>query len=292
MQGGAGQGPLDSPGESVSQTGETSLPELIVVQAPTGVEARAVTTAAMLMNVPLRRAALEDLQGLSPTEASQFFRSTPARGVLPVGSVEFVRAAMAALGVPEPENITYPPTLADFLRRDVRRTTAGAVLGTWFVKPVTTKAFTGFVFDTMSAPEDYPEHERESYAAFMALEPHTEVWISEPVRFVSEWRYYVQGGQVIGAARYDPDGAEDAPEPDRETVARAAIAMAAAPGAPAACSLDFGVLESGETALVEANDAWALGLYGRGLGPREYATLLTTRWQQIATTAPRRQIKP
>ena len=45
--------------------------------------------------------------------------------------------------------------------------------------------------------------------------------------------------------------------------------------APAGYSLDVGVTESGETALVEVNDGFSLGTYG--LDPIEYAKLLSAR---------------
>ncbi|HLO94579.1 MAG TPA: ATP-grasp domain-containing protein [Burkholderiaceae bacterium] len=52
-------------------------------------------------------------------------------------------------------------------------------------------------------------------------------------------------------------------------------------GAPVAYALDFGVLSTGQTVLVEANDAWALGLYGGGPAPGHYVELLTARWRQL-----------
>jgi hypothetical protein len=50
-------------------------------------------------------------------------------------------------------------------------------------------------------------------------------------------------------------------------------------GHPFAC--DVGVLSNGLTAIVEINDAWAIGLYGKCLQPREYTDFLFTRWKSI-----------
>lgn len=200
---------------------------------------------------------------------------------LPVGSVEFVRRAIALAGIAEPGNISYPEPLRPYLRRAVRRCAAGRVTGRQFVKPTTTKAFTGFVFDD---PDLLSDHDREQYSAFLSLPPETQVWTSEPVTWLSEFRYYVIGNEVRGDGRYD-DGPDDMPTPDIFLVGEMAAVMAQAPDAPAAFSIDVGVLDTGETALVECNDAWALGYYKGTLSHRDYIEMLWRRWEQLARIA-------
>jgi hypothetical protein len=56
--------------------------------------------------------------------------------------------------------------------------------------------------------------------------------------------------------------------------------------APWAYCLDVGVLDTGETALVEMNDAFSIGMY-EGMEAC-YPDLLTTRWQELTFKA----IKP
>lgn len=263
------------------------VPALVLRQNVSTAETRAVAQACLLSDIPCRVAALDGLAGHAEALKA---------GALPVGSVEFVRAAMGFAGIAEPVNLSYPKALRPMLGRELRRARAGTVLGTWFVKPVTTKAFTGFVFDTMRAPEDYDAHDREQYDAFMALPHDTEVWMSEPVRFRSEWRYYVCAREVLGSSRYDADGADDAPAPD-EAFLHDAVRLMAASAGPAAYAIDLGVLDSGETVLVEVNDAWALGLYGRAVEPRRYLDLLATRWSELVHSfssqpAAARRIKP
>lgn len=46
-----------------------------------------------------------------------------------------------------------------------------------------------------------------------------------------------------------------------------------------AYGIDFGILENGETALIEWNDAIALGSYG--LEKETYTELILTRWNEI-----------
>jgi hypothetical protein len=51
------------------------------------------------------------------------------------------------------------------------------------------------------------------------------------------------------------------------------------PTAPIAYALDVGVLDTGETMVVECNDFWALGTYG--LDPLLYTRLAAMRWREM-----------
>ncbi len=193
---------------------------------------------------------------------------------LPVGTVEFLRACAARLGVTLPEIGAYPDLLRPYLRRAHRLGVLGEARGLTvptFIRPAfAVKAFTGFVFHP-SDPED---------AQRIRGIPHgLPVWLCEPVTWRCEWRYYVVRGEIVGAGRYDPDGADEAPEPDRtivETWARAYGSQS-----PAGYALDAGVLETGETALVEVNDGWALGYYQGTCSPSDYLRLLQARWEEL-----------
>ncbi|HYH64484.1 MAG TPA: ATP-grasp domain-containing protein [Urbifossiella sp.] len=101
-----------------------------------------------------------------------------------------------------------------------------------------------------------------------------EVLVSEYVTFASEWRCFVRGGRVIDLCRYQGDvfGYPDA------AVVRAAVRAHAAT-APAGYGIDFGVLTTGRTVLVEVNEVYSLHPYGLESG--EYAELLETRWLEL-----------
>lgn len=245
-----------------------------LLQSPSNEESRAVAMAAMLQtpSVPVRYCALEHLpqaEGLRQFD-------------LAVGSVEFMREVFTRLGVPEPENLSYPLALRSFLLRPVFEINhwsdamdpALALGAEFFVKPKNLKRFTGFVAGR--SPQAMDSHDAEQFEIFRhCQEP---MWVSPVVTFQCEWRFYIQQGQVIGAGRYDPEGADDAPVPDRTVVQAAVDAFT---GAPCAYSLDFAVDEFGQTILVEGNDAWALGLYDKALSARDYATFLKLRYQEI-----------
>jgi hypothetical protein len=66
--------------------------------------------------------------------------------------------------------------------------------------------------------------------------------------------------------------------PDAEVI-RSAIRDYAS--APAGYGIDFGVLDSGATVLVEANDGYSLGSYS--LNSVDYSRLLEARWLELAS---------
>ncbi len=197
--------------------------------------------------------------------------------VFPVGSVEFVRRAMELAGIAEPANLSYPSGCERFLGRRLWLGRAADVATRQFVKPIATKAFTGFVFDPSVPDEERSEHDREQLAAFRRLPRDEMVWCSEVVRFVSEWRYYVLDGEIIGQARYDDFEDEDAPSPSPSVVRKCIRALTL--DHPHA--VDFGVTDDGRTLLVEANDAWAIGLYQRVMPNETYLRFLKARWVDL-----------
>jgi len=191
---------------------------------------------------------------------------------VPVGTVEFVQAVMARLGLKLPVWNCYPDVLQRFLLRDVQQTTKENLNMSEdvFVKPADKlKTFTGFLLQSDSK-------ERE---VFDSLPPQTMLWVSSKVNFVSEYRYYVSGPGNLKSGRYDEDGEDDAPKPDMAIVEEMARLLFEELGHPFA--LDVGVLSTGETALVEVNDAWAIGLYENALSPFEYYQFLCARWESI-----------
>mgnify|MGYP003952482301 CR=1 FL=1 len=249
---------------------ETLLrPAFALVQTISSMETSAVRLACMLMDgVSVISCGYEHLER---HESALISGST-----LPVGSVEYVRRAMELARIPEPPNISYAPGCERFLGRQVHRRRASEVTTRQFIKPTATKTFTGFVFDPALPDEALCEHDREQLAVFRQLDPNEVIWCSEVVNFVSEWRYYVLEGEVIGMARYDP-GEEAAPRPSASFVAKCVRALAL----DHPYALDIGVTSDAQTRLVEINDAWAIGLYRRAMPNQTYYRFLRTRWEQL-----------
>ena len=192
-----------------------------------------------------------------------------------IGGIHAVRAALAQLGAPPPENLDYPPALAEFLGRRVRRATireahALCVADRFdppiFIKPVAGhKEFTGHVLATY--------RDRLRTAGWAQEAPETAVWLSEVVAFVAEWRYFVLRREIVGVGHYHGDPL-CAPDP---AAVRAAVERY--DECPAAYVIDFGVLRDGRTVLIEVNDGFSFGCYG--LDSFEHARMLEARWREM-----------
>ncbi len=239
----------------------------VLLQNVNTVETRTISQACMLSNgVEVKRADLNELE--TKTDIENF---------MPVGSVEFVRKYMQVFGITEPDNISYPPSIKPLYQRKIEKTTtkeSKLIDGEYFVKPVITKLFTGFLV----TDREFTDHsDIEQFAKYVTLPENTEVWVSEIVNFVSEYRYYVQDKKIIGMARYDQLEEEIVPIPDSFFVNAAIDSL----NFNHPYTIDIGVLDTGESAVVECNDAWAIGLYGRALEPKEYLSFLSNRWKII-----------
>jgi hypothetical protein len=191
--------------------------------------------------------------------------------VLPIGSVEFIRKVMQIAHVAEPENISYPSALVKHLHRRVDQCLASEIVVGDFVKSVNTKTFTGFVYGQTD------EDAREQQKVFDQLPSTQLVWRSSAVEWLCEYRYYVLQDVIIGVGRYDSQDNELVPDIGCVHTMIEQFASTS----PVAYSLDVGVLADGTTALVECNDAWALGMYRGTLTYTGYINMLLARWKQM-----------
>lgn len=264
---------------------------IVLLQAESSAEVRAALLAATVQGLKTQRVALRELQ--TNLSARAALAALPGQ-LLPVGTVEFVRAAMSARRVDEPPAMGYEG-VRDFLHREVVRTTLGEARKRkkpFFIKPVATKLFDGFVYDT----DHLTGHSWQQIDHMATLDASTPVWVSDVVEFVCEWRYYVDAsGKILARARYDADGDDDAPLPVAEVVQSAidaTVTRLLAQGTPHPFAIDMGVLTNGRTAVCELNDAWSIGLYahactpsGAAWKPDEYLEFLLARWRSIVANS-------
>jgi hypothetical protein len=172
----------------------------------------------------------------------------------------------------------YPECLHRYLHRRVWRSTLGKMMDhVWegrkpvFVKPADRrKIFTGRLFE---GPDDL--------YALSSTSRNEPVWCADPVEWRSEFRVYILKDQILSIDHYDGDAAL---YPDQLKIESAIKTFRESGQAPKAYALDFGMLESGETALVEANDAFSLGAYH--IGASDYTDLLFERWAELLSQSP------
>ena len=122
-----------------------------------------------------------------------------------------------------------------------------------FIKPADSyKRFTGLVTNG-----GYKGKKRGPY-----------VW-SQPVTFEQEWRYYVSDGDVVTTGWYNGHDEEE-PAPPLPFLF------------PKVCgAFDFGRLDTGQLALVEAHHPYACGWYGEFSKHKAYVTWLIRGWEYI-----------
>ncbi len=190
------------------------------------------------------------------------------------GSVGFVKQALRHVGTHLPIHRPYPDELSHLLYREVRylHSLIDAKLmvakgESLFVKPAEWKRFTGFV----------PEYEGDY--RFNGASNYIPVWISTVVNFVSEWRFYVVDGQLLSWQLADHGGDINV-KPDLNVALDAIEKIHKAGKYPSAYVIDFGVLDTGQTALVEMNDGFSFGAYG-DLTADVLWQVTSIRWKEL-----------
>ncbi|MEJ8304015.1 ATP-grasp domain-containing protein [Saccharibacillus sacchari] len=189
-----------------------------------------------------------------------------------VGGIGNVRKRLELLGMEKKTaEIDYPDSLQPYFGRKIWATTLRTLFEdepSWnvFIKPKDiTKKFAGKVV--------------KQYADFIGLMEEgtdTEIWCSEPVDFVTEWRCFIRYGEILDIRVYK--GAWDS-KLDLDVIRSAVRDFA---DAPAAYGLDFGIDRDGTMKLVEVNDGHSLGTYG--IAPVNYAKFLAARWAELTGT--------
>lgn len=183
-----------------------------------------------------------------------------------VAGIGTFKKAVEQIGVACPNEVDYPIELEEFYGRKMWSDNLKNVYmqqDKWpiFVKPKRQKLFTG----------KYIQSTRDVIG--LSADESIEVWCSEPVEFVSEWRCYVRYGQILDVRNYKGDWHII---PNKAIVERAIREYTTQ---TAGYGIDFGVTKDGRTLLVEVNDGFSLGSYG--LAPIKYAQLLTARWYEL-----------
>lgn len=194
----------------------------------------------------------------------------PQTVILVVGSIDFVHAALRQMNRPIPANDCYPACIRPFLNRKVWEGTLRDFhddYGKVFIKPRNNlKKFTGRVF---YSPDSYP---------LQHIGKNTPVYFSEVVEWKSEWRYYI--GNNFWQVETDCYEGDPNVRPDPEVLKHIFTAMKAA-NLHTPNVIDIGVLSTGETAVIEVNDAYSVG-YLPGIRPIHYQAMLSLRWQKMS----------
>lgn len=188
------------------------------------------------------------------------------------GGINGVIKALTSIGGKVPEALNPLEHLPNYLGRQVEVITVGDLKSRFFdstivlpsfVKPLKdNKAFDGFVMT----------NESDSFR-LNGLPDEYWLLVSEYVKFVSEYRCFVNRGELIGAKHYTGDFKLT---PWWETIERAINDFK---DAPVSYTLDFGITDNGYTQLIEINDGFGLASYG--LNPISYCRFIKDRWESF-----------
>jgi len=194
------------------------------------------------------------------------------RDTLVVGYIDTWLKSLDKLGIARPANMDLPEELAPFFGRKVWPSTLQVArrVENWpiFIKPREDhKAFTGRLISVF----------RDLFSSAY-LPMTTPVLCSEPVSFVSEYRCFVYGNDIVDVRHYRGNPLIF---PDGDVIAKM---NAAWKSRPVSCCIDAGVTNDGRTLLVEVNDGHSMGDYG--LDTLIYARMLEARWCEITGAKP------
>ncbi len=193
---------------------------------------------------------------------------------LVVGDIDCLHIALQQLEVPIPKGESYPSVLSHQLHRRVWPSTFGEEEARFhssfpdpmFIKPqVRRKLFTGKIVER--------EDDFEELSGISALEP---VVCSDVVTWMAEYRVYVIEDEVRAVDHYAGDAASSL---DLDVVREGIRLLAESGESYAGYGIDYGILESGQTALVELNDGFSLGAYS--IDSATYTDLLIARWEEL-----------
>lgn len=193
------------------------------------------------------------------------------------GEIPVMFNAMKKLGI-DYKHDDYPDPLKKYLHRRIWETKLGYMqdkafndylMDPVFIKPKDKlKKFTGFVLNS-----------RDDWMLTQGASAGTNIVCSEPVKWITEYRVPVVNNVPLDYCNYfgNPDIMVS-----RVTVNEMVRDWAKA-GAPSAYCLDVGILDTGETALIEINDAFSCGSYS--MSSETYSKLLITRWNELVKGA-------
>lgn len=187
-------------------------------------------------------------------------------GVIPV-----MFCAMKKLNI-DYKHDDYPEQLQKYLHRRIWESTLGriktSVFNDYLFRPVfikpkdKLKKFTGFVLNS-----------RDDWLLTEGAGDSTKIICSTPVKWVTEYRIPVINGVARDYCHYFGNPCIFV---DKAVIQNMICDWK---DSPKAYCLDVGVLDTGETALIEVNDAFSCGSYS--MSAETYGDLLTTRWNEL-----------
>ena len=186
-----------------------------------------------------------------------------------VGGIGMVRRRLKDFNIAIVDT-DYPEILNDYYGRKIWISKVNMVNSNpdmWpvFIKPVENKKFIGrAIFST------------KDLIGCGSYYDDADVYCSEVVNFLSEYRVFIRYGKILDVRRYKGDFHLF---PDITVIENCVNNYI---DSPKGYALDFGVTDKGKTLLIEVNNTTSLGSYG--LFYIDYAKLISARWSELTGT--------
>jgi hypothetical protein len=201
---------------------------------------------------------------------------TPIPQTVYVGTIPFMQKVFAAQGIEVvPLGIIDP--LRPFYGRRVGISTLGEAQSfEWTEFSVFVKSLELKVFDPVLARshKDLILKSVNENAEEFLIPKETKIICSEVISLNAEYRFFILNGSIVGCQPYTHDWYKY-----QVNLERVKAMVKAWDTAPAAYTLDVGVLHGGETVLIEVNDFWSTGCYG--FSDTKLLSMLSQRYFEI-----------
>lgn len=166
-------------------------------------------------------------------------------------------------------HLDYPKSLAKYIERKIIKQTKKEFIDQFqidnepkFIKPVRTKLFDGVIFKDMA-----------QMGYLRDVDDNEEIYVSDIIEILSEYRLFVHKGKVIYSANYSGDWSLNV----KWTIAQ--LFASNYKDKPIAFCIDVAILENKRVEIMEISDFWAIA--GYGLYCEDYASMLKDRYWEI-----------
>ncbi len=215
-----------------------------------------------------------DVVDFDGTDLLSLERKNPRLGDICIGSVEACTKFFELVGIKTPNYIGYPNELLPFYGRKIWSCEFSEIdKFPIFIKPKNgVKLFTGTVLES--------EKDKKLISSlYTNINDGTEIFCSETIDIISEWRCFVNKGDLKGIHWYDGDFKEFL---TKEMVDTINDMISSYKTSPISYTLDVGIVNNGlskKIILIEVNDFWAIGSYG--FNSKEYVRMTVDRFNEI-----------
>ena len=213
-----------------------------------------------------------DIVDFNGTNLNNLLKHNPTKEDILIGSVQACEEFFKFINITPPKYLGYPDSIKSYLKRNISDCKFSDLTYDRlpvFIKPKNeVKLFTGMLIPDSKSLDFVTTYYKE-------INSNTEIYTSEPIEILSEYRCFVHKSKLMGIQYYLGDFTIF---PDVSVINSIITDYI---DSPISYTLDIGVNNDG-TFLIEVNDMWAIGSYG--FDNKQYVQMTIDRFREIVTT--------